>query len=73
MSPVQVRPSAQNEQADRRLDEVPQHWRLEIETFFDPYEEPEGVEGATGQGRRGIEDPWSAIEEAQGCFRERAC
>lgn len=51
------------------LDDLPQHWRLEIQTFFDSYKELEGGKGATVRGWRGADEAWRAIEEAQRRYR----
>jgi inorganic pyrophosphatase len=56
----------------KSLDDLPQHWRLEIQTFFDSYKDLEGGKGATVKGWRGTEDAWSAIAHAQRRFQERA-
>ncbi len=54
----------------RRLEDVAQHWRLEIQTFFDSYKVLEGGKGATVHGWRGVDEAWQAIEAARRRFRE---
>ena len=49
----------------KTLDDLPQHWRLEIQTFFDSYKDLEGGKGATVRGWRGTRDAWAAIDEAR--------
>lgn len=52
------------------LDDLPQHWRLEIGTFFDSYKALEGGKGATVRGWRGPDEAWRAIDDARRRFRE---
>lgn len=56
----------------KSLDDLPHHWRLEIQTFFDSYKELEGGKGATVRGWRDAEAAWSAIAEAQRQYRSRS-
>jgi inorganic pyrophosphatase len=55
----------------RTLDDLPHHWKLEIQTFFDSYKDLEGSKGATVRGWRGVDDAWRAIEDARRRLRER--
>jgi inorganic pyrophosphatase len=55
----------------RTLDDLPHHWRIEIQTFFDSYKELEAGKGATVRGWRGVDDAWKAIVDAQRRFRGR--
>lgn len=55
----------------RALDDLPAHWRVEIQTFFDSYKELEGGKGTTIRGWRGADDAWRTIEDAQRRFRDR--
>jgi inorganic pyrophosphatase len=56
----------------RSLDDLPQHWRLEIQNFFDSYKDLEGGKGATVRGWHGTDEAWRAIADAQRRFRERS-
>jgi inorganic pyrophosphatase len=53
----------------RTLDDLPHHWRIEIQTFFDSYKELEAGKGATVRGWRGVDAAWGAIEDAQRRYR----
>jgi len=55
----------------RSLDDLPAHWRIEIQTFFDSYKELEGGKGATVRGWRGTDDAWATIEDARRRFGAR--
>jgi inorganic pyrophosphatase len=49
----------------RTLDDLPQHWRVEIKAFFDTYKDLEGGKGATVRGWRGTKEAWDAIDDAR--------
>ena len=53
------------------LDDLPGHWRIEIQTFFNSYKELEGGKGATVRGWRGPRDAWNAIDDARRRFGAR--
>ena len=53
----------------KALDDLPRHWRLEIETFFQTYKALEGGKGATVKGWHGAAEAWRAIEKARGAYR----
>jgi inorganic pyrophosphatase len=50
------------------LDDLPRHWSVEIQTFFDTYKALEGGKGASVRGWGGTTDAWNAIEEARRRF-----
>lgn len=54
----------------RRLSDLPKHWLLEIQTFFDSYKVLEGGKGATVKGWRGADAAWRAIAAARTAYRD---
>ncbi len=53
------------------LDDLPKHWLLEIQTFFNSYKELEDGKSASVKGWRGVNAAWEAIKKARRAFRER--
>lgn len=52
----------------RSLEDLPRHWPLEIQTFFDTYKTLEGGKGASVKGWRGRDDAWRVIDEARALY-----
>ncbi len=50
------------------LADLPRHWLLEIQTFFDSYKALEGGKGAIVRGWRGADAAWRAIEDARRAY-----
>lgn len=53
------------------LDDLPHHWRLEIQTFFDSYKVLEGGKAATVRGWHDADTAWRTIEAAQRRYRQK--
>ncbi len=53
----------------RSLDELPKHWRIEIQTFFDTYKALEDGKAAIVKGWRRVANAWRAIAAACGAYR----
>jgi inorganic pyrophosphatase len=53
------------------LDDVPPHWKLEIETFFRTYKLLDRKRSASVQGWRPAKSAWTAIGKARKAYRRK--